>query len=76
MIIHKVTYGTVVQVFDTETRKFVSQSFVAEPEIDPEWEIPNAGPIHSYFNLNDANELIYGKGGVDEPSFPFNMKQP
>ena len=62
--------GFVVQQFDTETRKFTNQEFIAEDGC--EWETTNGDSL----GLEDDAELIYGKGGVDEPEFPLNMIQP
>jgi hypothetical protein len=68
MIINKITTGFVVQKFDTETRKFISQEFIAGDET--EWETVSGRPVG-----HDA-DLIYGKGGVDEPYLNFEMIQP
>ena len=38
MIVKKVTTGFVIQEFDTETRQFVSQEFVAGEQVDFEDE--------------------------------------
>ena len=76
MIINKVTNGFVVQSFDTETRKFVSQEFIASDEI--EWETTEGESVGmcSRHGKECGAELIYGKGGVDEPYLNFEMKQP
>lgn len=73
MIIHKETIGTVVQAFDTETRLFVSQHFVASDKRS--WTIENGRQLHMWANDGDA-EMVYGKGGVDEPYLNFDMKDP
>jgi len=39
MIINKITYGYVVQAFDTEKQQFVSQSFYAGDKVEYETEI-------------------------------------
>jgi hypothetical protein len=36
MILNKITTGFVIQQYDTETKKFVSQEFIAGDEV--EWE--------------------------------------
>jgi hypothetical protein len=61
MIINKVTVGFIVQQFDTEKRKFVSQQFIAED--DHVWEHSNGDQLT---NSNEDLALIYGEGGVDE----------
>jgi hypothetical protein len=72
MIINKVTIGFVIQQFDTETRRFVRQDFIAED--DHTWETEDGDG----FNLMNErhSELVYGQGGVDEPSLALEMKQP
>lgn len=42
MIVNKVTTGFVIQQFDTETRQFVSQEFVAGDQVDFEDEMGDA----------------------------------
>jgi hypothetical protein len=70
MKINKITVGFVVQTFDTETRTFTNQEFVAADEVS--WENGYSEPLDY---VKDA-ELIYGKGGVDEPYLNFDMVQP
>jgi hypothetical protein len=72
MIINKITIGYVVQKFDTETRKFVDQTFIGSDERS--WENELGDPL----NLADDDdaEAVYGKGGVDEPYLNFEMIQP
>ena len=41
MIVKKITYGFVVQEFDEETEKFVSQEFVAGDQVEHEDEDGN-----------------------------------
>lgn len=36
MIVHKITPGFVIQVFDSESNSFISQSFVASDQVDYE----------------------------------------
>ena len=61
MIISKVVVGFVTQRFDTETRRFIDQEFHASDDVT--WE-NEQGETLDY--VHDG-ELIYGKGGVDEP---------
>jgi hypothetical protein len=65
MIINKVTVGFVIQEFDTETRKFTNQRFIAGEDV--QWE-------------DGKGEVVSKKGncwgGEDEPYLPFNMIQP
>lgn len=53
MIIRKVIYGFVVQVYDTQTQKFVSQEFVAGD--DCEYETV-AGE-----SIDDGEDLVDGE---------------
>ncbi len=72
MIINKVTIGFVTQRFDTETRKFVGQEFIAED--GHTWENDDGEPLDK---TDDREaELIYGTGGVDEPKLNLDMVQP
>jgi hypothetical protein len=51
MIVKKITVGFVVQKFDTKTKKFVSQEFVAGDEVtfeDEHWEILDDNEIEEY----------------------------
>lgn len=41
MIVNKITTGFVIQKFDTETNKFISQEFVSGDEVDFEDEQGN-----------------------------------
>jgi len=72
MIINKVTVGFVIQQFDTDDRRFVGQEFVAADEVT--WE--NQLGERLYHDEEENAELIYGKGGVDEPYLNFDMVQP
>ncbi len=72
MIITKITNGFVCQRFDTETRRFVGQEFISAD--DSVWETDMGDALCKTDNA-DA-ELIYGKGGVDEPTLAMEMKQP
>lgn len=73
MIIQKVITGFVVQKFDTETRKFISQEFIGSDDRD--WELENGTAM---LNLNDDKDaaLVFGLGGVDEPYLNMEMIQP
>ena len=64
MIVKKITTGFVVQTFDTETKKFLSQDFVAGDECDYENEDGDA--VDS--NLLEVND--------EEVYLPFDMVQP
>ena len=72
MIINKVTVGFVTQQFDTETRRFVGQQFIAED--GHTWE-DEMGTALDLSDDKDA-EKVYGLGGVDEPSLNLDMVQP
>jgi hypothetical protein len=39
MLVKKITTGFVIQTFDTETRKFTGQEFVAGDQVDYENEV-------------------------------------
>lgn len=72
MIINKVTVGFVTQQFDTETRRFVGQQFIAEDGHTWEDEMGTALDLS-----DDADaEKVYGLGGVDEPNLNMDMVQP
>ncbi len=72
MIINKVIVGFVVQQFDTETRRFVGQEFLGSD--DRQWETQD-GVALNLTEDKDA-EMVYGKGGVDEPYLNMEMVQP
>ena len=72
MIINKVTIGFVVQSFDTKKRRFVRQNFIGED--GSLWETANGDPLSRHVSCEA--ELIYGKGGIDEPTLALEMKQP
>jgi hypothetical protein len=64
MLVNKVTAGFVIQVFDTELKRFVSQAFVAGDHCD--YEDKDGEPV-------DGKALeVDGK----EASLPFDMVQP
>ncbi len=62
MIVRKITTGFVVQNFDTEKQKFISQEFVAGDQVEVEVD---GEPI-------DSSEVE----GLDETYLPFDMVQP
>ena len=64
MILHKITTGFVVQKFDSESGRCLSQEFVAGDQI--EWEDQTGNTIEN------------GKYGIDLEGlyFPAEMKQP
>ena len=64
MILHKITTGFVVQKFDSETGRCLSQEFVAGDQV--EWEDQTGKPIED------------GQYGIDLEGFylPLKMKQP
>lgn len=69
MRILKITTGFVIQEFDTETKQWISQEFVAGDEC--EYEIKRNG-------INDAIDAdeFAAKAGGKEPYLPFDMQQP
>ena len=64
MLVNKVTAGFVVQVFDTESRRFVSQQFVAGDQCD--YEDKDGDPVDSKALEVDGKEAY----------LPFDMVQP
>ncbi|MGO8750590.1 MAG: hypothetical protein ACLQNE_31970 [Thermoguttaceae bacterium] len=64
MLVNKITSGFVIQVFDTELKRFVSQEFVAGDHCD--YEDGNGDPVSS--------ELLKADG--KDASLPFDMVQP
>ena len=64
MEIYKITTGYVLQIFDTELNRFVSQKFVAAPL--PRWLPPQFE--------NDMNETVDSDTIPDY--LPFDMVQP
>ena len=71
MIIRKVLTGYVVQEFNTETRLFINQFFVAS---ESKWT-DNCDKLLNTKNSDDLN-LIYGKDGIGEPHLSCDMVQP
>ena len=71
MLINKVTDGVVIQTFDTEKKRFVSQSFTAGNPVNYEDKDGNT--------LSDLKMASFGFGpvmGSKEPYLPFDMVQP
>jgi hypothetical protein len=63
MIVNKITHGFVIQSFDTEKRRFVSQEFIAGDECV--YEDENG-------DIVDYTEAL----PTPEPYLPFEMEQP
>ena len=60
MIVNKVTTGFVIQKFDTETRQFVSQEFIAGDQVD--FENERGEPVESCdeylpFDMKQPSEI-------------------
>lgn len=70
MIINKITTGFVIQQFDTEKQKFVSQEFVAGDEVD--WETEDGQPADMEAPLVVDGQLQ----PILTTYLPFNMEQP
>ena len=64
MLVNKVTVGFVIQVFDTELKRFVSQQFVAGDQC--EYEDKDGVPVCSEALEMDGKEAY----------LPFDMVQP
>ena len=61
MTVNKVTTGFVIQRFDTETRQFVAQEFIAGDQVDFETEYGE--PVESFneylpFEMKQPSELV------------------
>ena len=67
MIINKITTGFVIQQFDTEKQKFVSQEFIAGDEVDWETEVGEPADMDVFFDNESPIFNTY---------LPFNMEQP
>ncbi len=65
MLINKITTGFVIQEFDTDKGKYVSQQFVAGNPV--EYEDKSGNPVDS--------SLMQSEDGT-EPYLPFDMQQP
>lgn len=67
MKIQKITTGFVIQIFDTETKKYVSQEFIAGSDVDYEnMTGESVDPVEVGMQDEDGSE----------PYLPFNMVQP
>ena len=64
MLVNKITTGFVVQVFDTEKKKFISQEFVGGDPV--EYETQDGKPVKSELLEVDGQEVY----------LPFEMVQP
>lgn len=67
MKIQKITPGYVVQIFDTDTKRYVSQEFVAGSDVD--YDNMQGEPV-------DPMEVEMQEDDGTEPYLPFNMVQP
>lgn len=70
MKINKITDGFVIQVFDTETGKYLSQNFTAGANVDYENEQGQT------LNDLDMKQYNFGPDAASEPYLPFDMVQP
>jgi len=70
MNILKITDGFVIQVFDTNTGKYISQNFTAAANVNYENE---AG--HTLFAAQ-LEQYNFGPYAASEPYLPFDMVQP
>lgn len=64
MLVRKITSGSVVQTFDTESGRFIAQEFVAGEECEYEDEDGDS--------VDPSLLLVNGT----EATFPFGMEQP
>jgi len=65
MVIKKITYGFVIQNFDTDKQEFINQEFVAGDQV--EFEIDGDG-----INEEDFEDRLVSHDGY----LPFEMVQP
>ena len=70
MIYNKITTGFVIQQFDTEKNKYVSQYFIAGDQVDYEDSQGNS------LDLNELGDKGFGPKSEVEPYLPFDMVQP
>ena len=73
MLINKITTGCVVQTFDTETKRYVKQEFVAGGESEYE-DGNNASAVPP--TSKEMAKFDFGPDAIREPYLPFNMVQP
>jgi hypothetical protein len=71
MIINKITTGFVIQQFDTETQKYIGQSFIASDDV--QYENLDGEPL-DYEGMAEDNFGPCAPNG--EPYLPFDMVQP
>ena len=64
MLIDKITVGFVIQTFDTDTRQYTNQEFIAGDDVQYEQD---GEPV-------DADLMVDDDG--NEPDLTFNMEQP
>ena len=64
MLIDKITIGFVIQTFDTDTRQYTSQEFIAGDDVQYEQDGQSVNA-----------QLMEDCDGI-EPYLPFNMEQP
>lgn len=64
MLVKKITTGFVIQVFDTDKKKFVAQEFLAGDQCD--YENPYGDPVGPELLEVDGKEMY----------LPYDMKQP
>jgi hypothetical protein len=65
MIVDKITIGFVIQRFDTDSQRFISQEFVGSDQVD--YEIDGDS-----IDYEDFEDLLDSHSGY----FPFEMVQP
>ena len=71
MLINKITTGFVIQTFDTETKQYTKQEFIAGNEVD--YEKQDGTQVHS----TEMASLGFGPYAKSpEPYLPFEMVQP
>lgn len=70
MLVNKITTGFVIQLFDTKTKQYVSQSFTAAAEVNYE---NSQGDTLSETEMAESN---FGPYTENEPYLPFDMVQP
>lgn len=74
MLINKITEGYVVQTYDTEAKRYISQSFTAKPaQVSYEDGTSAEAEPPSNAEMADFNFGPYAKA---EPHLPFTMVQP
>ena len=69
-IVYKITPGFVIQSFDLNSKKFISQAFTAGANVDYEDQFGDAVPPEKLAEYN------FGPNATSEPYLPFDMVQP